>query len=52
MGRGKWKNWVTLQLGAEFTLGACTAPNQLGGGVQPQTKKPMGSQDEEPALAG
>lgn len=31
MGCGKWKNWVTLQLGAEFTLGAHTVPSQHRG---------------------
>lgn len=33
---GKWKNWVTLQLGAEFTVGACTAPNQHRGSPRPR----------------
>lgn len=36
MGCGKWKNWVTLQLGAEFTLGAHTVPSQHRGSPSPR----------------
>lgn len=47
MGWGKWKNWVTLQLGAEFTLGAHrlpvntgAAPDQGAKGPSPRPRKP------------
>lgn len=36
MGCGRWKNWVTLQLGAEFTLGAHTVPSQHRGSPSPR----------------
>lgn len=37
MGCGKWKNWVMLQLGAEFTLGAAQLPINTGAAPDPGT---------------